>query len=149
VKRLTVVTVICAVGLVAPATVGAATKAYSGTFESSGTMGFDVKTKKGKRNVINFHFTALPLECDGGPNSSSGNVPEFKIKVSDGGSFDADLISTDPGAQAELNIDGKLKSGGKAQGTVRVHGQDVVVNDTSGGPRQPCDSGKTKWTAES
>jgi hypothetical protein len=149
VKKFTAIALVCAVGLVAPATVGAATKSYSGTFEVSGTMGFDVKTKKGKRKVINFSFSSLPLECDGGPNTTSGSVPDFKIKVSDGGSFDADLISKDPGAEAELNINGKLKSGGKAQGTVRVHGQNVGVNDQSGGARQPCDSGKTKWTAES
>ena len=147
-KRLTVVTVICAVGLIAPATVGAATRSYSGAFEVSGTVGFDVKTKRGKKKVINFSFSQLPVECDGGPNTSSGNVPEFKIKVNDSGKFDADLVSTDPGAEAELNIDGKLKSGGKAEGTVRLHGQDVIVNNTSGGARQPCDSGKTEWTAE-
>jgi hypothetical protein len=145
-RRLTVVTVICAVGLVAPATVGAATRSYSGTFESSGTVGFDVRKKDGKRKVINFSFSNLPLECDGGPNSTSGSVPNFRIKVSKRGNFDADLVSTDPDAEAELNIDGKLKSGGNAEGTVRVHGEDVIVNNPQG-DRQPCDSGKTDWTA--
>ena len=148
-KKFLALAGVSAVALIAPGTVGAATKSYSGTFESSGTVGFDVKKKKGKRKVIKFRFDDLPVECDAGPNTASGNVPEFKIKVSDGGNFDADLVSETPGAEAELNIAGKLKSGGKAAGNLRLHGKDVIVDNTAGGETQPCDSDKTKWTAES
>src|SRR5690348_6467715 len=111
-KKFLALAGVAAIGVVAPATVGASTKEYAGSFETSGTIGFKVESKQGKKKVIRLRFASFPLDCDGGPNTATGNVPEFKIKVNDSGKFDADLISEGTGTKAELNIDGKLMGGG-------------------------------------
>ena len=134
---------VCVVGLVAPTTVGAATKSYNGTFEPGGTLSFKVKNTNNGKKVKAFTFVGFPVQCNSGPETTSGNL-SFAPKVKDK-KFEADAILGNPSnPQARLTLLGKLKGGGEAEGTMKVKGSKVPIDPSGSGN---CSSPKTDWTA--
>lgn len=140
-KKFAVAVLSAALMLSAPAAVGAGKKkAFAGSFKPAGTLQFDLKkTKKGKR-VVNFEWDAFPLECDGGPKTSSGNLT-FKVKVKKK-EFSATAVpNADPKA-AKLSLKGEFKGKRNAEGTMRLRGDKVPTDTTP----DRCDS-KHPWKA--
>ncbi len=130
--------------LIAPAAVGAAKKTYGGAFESSGELQFDLKKANKGKKILDFTFAGFPVQCDSGSQTTSGHLT-FAIKVKNN-KFEADAISTNPGSESKLNLTGKLKNGGQAEGTLKVHGANVLI-DNPPNTRDNCTSPKTDWTA--
>ena len=133
-----------AVGLVAPANAGTQTKDYNGTFEPGGTLSFTVKPTDNGKKVVKFKFFNFPVQCTTGPETTSGNL-KFAIKV-ENKAFEARAQSTSPGAESKLALTGKLKGGGQAVGTLKVKGENVLINDPPD-TREDCSSPHTDWTA--
>ncbi len=128
-----------------PAAVDAATKNYGGGFDPSGNLEFKLeKTNHGKK-IKGFKFFALPIQCDSGPNTVSGKIT-FDIKVEDN-KFEAVAKSDNPDSEAKLILDGKLKGGGNAKGTLKVKGDNVNVDNPVKRGSDSCASPKTEWTA--
>ncbi len=108
---------VCVVGLVAPTTVGAATKSYNGTFEPGGTLSFKVKNTNNGKKVKAFTFVGFPVQCNSGPETTSGNL-SFAPKVKDK-KFEADAILGNPS-----NPQARLTLVWEAQGRRRGRGHD-------------------------
>ena len=143
-KKFLTLAGVSAVALIAPATVGAATKSYNGTFVPGGTLSFDLKkTNKGKK-ILDYTFFGFPVQCKSGPETTSGHL-NFAVKVKHN-RFEANAQSNEPGAESKLTLIGKLKNGGQAEGTLKVQGKDVKIDDPPGA-RKNCSSPKTAWTA--
>lgn len=142
-RKLFALTGMIVVALIAPATVGAATKVYVGQFETSGEVQFKVvKTNNGKK-IKDFNWFQFPLNCEGDPNTSTNGL-SFAPKVQNS-KFEAVAIADDNGLDAKLKVTGTLKGSGKARGTLEIDGRKVPVdNDPS---PDKCSSPKTSWTA--
>ena len=142
-RKLLALAGVCVVGLVAPTTVGAATKSYNGTFEPGGTLSFKVKNTNNGKKVKAFTFLGFPVQCNSGSETTSGNL-SFAPKV-ENKKFEAHAIlgnSNNP--LAKLTLVGKLKGGGQAEGTMKVSGTNVPIDPSGSGN---CSSPKTDWTA--
>jgi hypothetical protein len=145
VKRFTAIAAVCAVGLVAPATVGAATKEYTGTIAGGGSVGFKIKSGQNGSKVKGFGFATFPVGCTGGPNTASGHVT-FAPKVKNR-KFEIHAVAGDPNhPDARLDVTGKLKSGGNVEGTIKVEGKNLEV-DNPPDSHANCESEKADWTA--
>lgn len=130
-----------------PASVGAATKEYTGTIDGGGTVNFKIKKTKNGSKVKDFQFATFPVDCTGGPNTASGHVtfsPKVKHKK-----FEIHAVAGNPqNPDARLDITGKLTSGGNAEGTIKVDGSNLEV-DTPPDSHDNCTSEKADWTASS
>jgi hypothetical protein len=109
-------------------------------------VGFDVKQSHGEKKVKNFQVQGLDFECDGGsPGQVGPTSVDDAFPVNDNGEFGGRSHATifpvfDPMAK----VTGKLKPGGKAVGTIRMHGK----LDPEGQPGIKCDTGTLGWKAE-
>lgn len=130
--------------LVAPAAVGAASKTYQGTFDPGGQLQFKLKPTNHGKKVVKYTFLGFPVQCDGGPETTSGFFT-FGVKVKNK-KFEAQAQSTNPGSESKVVLTGKFKRGGKAKGTMKVSGEHVGIDDPPG-TRDNCTSPKTDWTA--
>lgn len=133
-----------AIGLVTEANAGTRTKDYNGTFEPGGTLSFTVKPTDNGKKVVKFKFFLFPVQCDSGMNTTTGRIT-FGMKVRNK-EFHARAVN-DAGT-SELAVEGRLKGGGEAQGTLKVKGSGVNVDHPP--PRRgtdSCSSPKTDWTA--
>lgn len=140
-KKYAIASLATVVALVLPATVGAAAKTYSGTVEPGGTIQFKVKKTNNGKKVKPTLFLNVPADCTSGDETVSGNVP-VPGKVQ-GGEFQINAVVT--GFDSKLKITGEI-NGDSADGTIRVHGSEVLANGES--ERQQCDTGTVDWSAE-
>lgn len=136
---------VAAIALGAP-TAGAAGKSYDGTFEPGGTLAFKLeKTKTGKK-IFNYRFKSFPLQCSGGPNTTSGNLT-FAVRVKNNKFSTVAVAGNDPqNPAAKLSLAGTLKPNGNAKGTMKIEGSKV---DVDSGRRSACSSPRTDWSASS
>ena len=121
---------------------GQAKTKYAGAFNPSGTLSFVVKPTNNGKKVFRFAWQAFPLDCKGGPETSSNRL-NFAVRVKDK-RFHAEAVDDAANPRAFLTLDGKFEGGGTASGTMRIKGRRVPVD--SGG-RANCDSGKRGWSA--
>ena len=152
-KRVSLIAAVAAlcVGLVAPTAFSAtiSTKRYKGDIDVGGTVDFKVRKSKrpghpAVRKVISFKFSQLPVECDGGDNTSSGEIT-FKVRVRNG-KFNINGVQGSPqNPTASLRIHGELKGPRNASGTIRVRGSQTPV-DVGGSDN--CDSKTQDWSAK-
>lgn len=141
IKRLLIATLL-AVALISPGVAGAAIHKLRGPVDPSGRVRFEDQRKHGKATVFNFHFTAIPMTCDGVPHTTSGNTGDYVFKVEDN-DFGARLFN---GKGAILRIEGHLRHHLKrASGTIRVHGDNVPVDGDESA--NGCDTGTLDWKA--
>lgn len=139
-KRFLIPAVLTA-ALVLPAQAGAKTKHYVGAVAPSGSISFNVvtKKKKGKKTkpqVKGFSFSGIPVNCVDGPHTTHGFV-SFPVKLR-GGNFN--IVASSSVTGATLDVHGNL-----AAGTIHVAGN--VPIDPSG-QGTSCDSGVLSWTAQ-
>lgn len=146
-RKFVALLVVSAVGLAAPASMGATVKQYNGTFTPGGTLSFKLKkTNKGKK-VIDFTFSNFPVACSGGPNTTSGNLT-FPVKVKNNKFEAAGVAGNDPNnPRSRLDLTGEFKPGQKAEGTMKVRGPKVNVDNPPPRGTSDCSSPKTNWTA--
>ena len=138
-KRYALV-IVATVGLLAPTSASAARVKYSGTVDATPTASvkFTIKKRNGKKKIVNPSFQNVPAECsdangeyDGllsvdGNGSAKVRRKEFKYREN------VPFVYT-------FYFDGKLKAGGKAEGTLEFFG------DVQGGSY--CDTGEQAWSA--
>lgn len=137
-RLLLLLTLVAALAL--PVQAVAKTKSYSGAVTPSGTVGFKVKAKHGKKQVKNFRFDSIPVTCDSGTHTTYGNVT-FTVKLRKG-KFNISATSTATGAS--LDIHGNV-GGNSASGTLSVTGKVPIDAGPSDG--SSCSSGALSWTA--
>jgi hypothetical protein len=142
-KRLLIgIGVVAAIGL--PATASASSTDLAGNINPSGTISMTVKKKNGHTKVVKLIWHNLPVSCNSGDYTASGDSTGFVFKVNKQNEFGATL--TNQSQTATAKIAGKLKNHGtKATGTIRQQGQ--VLTDANG-TQAGCDSGKDDWSAE-
>jgi ABC-type sugar transport system substrate-binding protein len=143
-KRFAALAGVLVVGLVAPATVGAAAKTYVGVFESSGELGFKVKKTEHGKKIKEFDWFQFPLQCQSGPRTTTNGL-SFAPKVRDRRFEAVAIVGNQGNPKAELRLTGKLKSGGSAEGTLKIEGRDVPLDPEPTSDK--CSSPKTSWTA--
>jgi opacity protein-like surface antigen len=140
-KRILIPAVLTA-ALVLPAQAAAKSKHYVGAVGPSGSISFNVVTKKKKKGkkpkpqVKGFSFSGIPVNCVDGPHTTHGFV-SFPVKLR-GGNFNIVASSSVTGATLEIH-------GNLAAGTIHVAGN--VPIDPSG-QGTSCDSGVLSWTAQ-
>jgi opacity protein-like surface antigen len=139
-KRFLIPAVLAA-ALVLPAQAAAKSKHYVGVVGPSGSISFNVvtKKKKGKKTkpqVKGFSFSGIPVNCVDGPHTTHGFV-SFPVKLR-GGNFN--IVASSSVTGATLDVHGNL-----AAGTIHVAGN--VPIDPSG-QGTSCDSGVLSWTAQ-
>ena len=143
-KRLLVcLTLVIALAL--PAQASARQREYDGTVTPSGELGFKVKFKKGKKpKVKGFTFSDVPINCDGGPNTTFGKVTGgLKLKKK---RFGAQLTNEE--GTSNLHVAGTVSKKGSS-GTIRVFGA-VPLEDPPTDPPpigSNCETGVLDWTA--
>lgn len=142
-KRLLIgIGVVAAIGL--PATASASSTDLAGNIDPSGTITMTVKKGNNGTKVVKLIWHNLPVMCNSGNYTASGDTTGFAFKVNRQNEFGATL--TNAGHTATAKIEGKLKNHGtKATGTIRNQGQ--VLTD-SNGSQAGCDSGKRDWSAQ-
>jgi hypothetical protein len=135
------------------ASASAATTAYSGAFHGSGKLRFRALKTRHKDEIRGnskrgFSFTDFPLRtCAHGPNSEDGFIG-FPIKVRHGKFKAIGLKGNRQHPSAKLVLRGRFTHRRRqAQGTMRVSGSAVKVNDRANGAHDRCDSGVVHWTA--
>ena len=146
-KRFLIPAVLTA-ALLVPAQAAAKTKHYVGAVGPSGSISFNVVTKKKKKGkkgkkgkktkpqVKGFSFSGIPVNCVDGPHTTHGFV-SFPVKLR-GGNFN--IVASSSVTGATLDVHGNL-----AAGTIHVAGN--VPIDPSG-QGTSCDSGVLSWTAQ-
>jgi hypothetical protein len=140
-KRIALV--LALVGALAFASVAlAGTIAFTGKFETGGTVSFDFSgPPEGKEpaTVQNWAWTRFRIKCKNGKHRYSGTAEGVQVEVDPTRRFYLELIRKDGGGRAI--VDGRFKPDWqKAKGTFKVKGK------TSVGKR--CRSGKVEWTAK-
>ena len=139
--RKILIAAVLSVALVLPAQAAAKAKHYTGTVSPSGTIGFNVVTKKKKKGkkkpkpqVKGFNFAGVPVTCDEGAKTAHGFV-SFPVKLV-GGNFN---IVAESSTGARLEVHGNL-----ATGTISLTGN-VAIEPSGTGTN--CQSGVLSWTA--
>jgi hypothetical protein len=120
----------------------ASTRVYIGDVAPSGTVGFELKPKKGKngkKKVKDFTFLDVPIVCDEGDNEASGQIT-FKMKVKQK-KFEGEAAAD---AGGELQVAGTVRKRG-SEGNLRVSGSAPLDDGTTG---TNCDTGKLSWNAD-
>jgi hypothetical protein len=140
VRRIPLILIPLALAVCA-ATAWALTTSYSGDVGASGTLSFDVNAQNGHRSVVNVHFGHIPMKCDQGRFTTSGDTGTWKFPVKRG-SFGDTLYNSKGGA---LTFQGKLLAGGNAQGTIKLHGALPRDNRKKFGTH--CTTGRRQWAA--
>jgi hypothetical protein len=145
-RKLLALAGVTAVALVAPATVGAATKVYEGTVTPGGTVKFKLKTTENGKKVAGFRFSGVPAVCTSGAETVSGRIT-FADRV-ENNRFQFRAVAGNPqNPQAAAIVKGEI-SRNSAEGTIRVHGRKVLVDPPANGQRSECETGTLDWTAE-
>jgi hypothetical protein len=117
---------------------------YSGGIK--GTFGHNVgfsieRSASGHKRVTDFNVTNLPITCsDSGETTSTGgyNFPgPMRVRHHEfSGKGDWEVFALDPSGP----VAGKFKPGGKAAGTLKLHGE-------LAGPGTHCHTGPLEWKA--
>ena len=131
--------------LVLPAQASARQREYDGVITPSGELGFKVKFKKGEKpKVKGFTFFDVPINCDGGPNTTFGKVTGgLKVRKK---RFGAELTNDE--GTSHLQVAGTV-SKRASSGTIRVFGA-VPLEDPPTDPPvvgSNCETGVLNWTA--
>jgi hypothetical protein len=154
VKRFLISSIVAGLALAGPlfASAATSTRSFSGTIDPSGTVSFKLKKHNGTRTIPGaspskgFTFGSMPVDCDGGPDTTGG-VVTFTIPVKDTGKFTIKAVAGNPqNPSSALLVKGDFNNKyTKASGTIRVHGSNVLI---SGNNHDACDSGTLDWSAQ-
>jgi hypothetical protein len=143
VKRI----VVCAtliVALAVPTVAGAWTHVFDGKFDPSGTIELKIRKLHGRSKLTTVKFREVPISCDQGNETTSGNVLKQRVPV-EGGKFRLTARATSADDHSTLKLVGRLTHHGRrAKGTMRVHGAVVPLD---GGTHGRCDTGRLRWHA--
>ena len=144
-KRL-LVCLALVLALALPTQASAASREFAGEIAPSGTLTFKLKKKKKHRpKVKNFTFRQVPINCDGGPNTTFGRISGgLTVKRK---RFGIELIDEEAGT-SHLEVAGTV-SKGASSGTIRVFGAAPLENPSTDPPTRGsnCDTGVLNWTA--
>ncbi len=143
-RKLIAVVGVVSVAFAATTAVGGLNRSmYRGDFEETGRMSFTLERFQNGKRVINFSWKQFPLDCQGRARTSSGHL-EFSQKV-ERRRFSAEAVddADDPGSR--LSMAGRLVGQRNAQGTLRIRGKEVPLDN---GSVRNCESGTVGWTAE-
>ena len=107
-------------------------------------VAFSVDRSETHPSVFNIDASGLDYDCpEGSPGETAAASFDGIFRVHDdrtfGGRSDVTIGSTDPPGRFE----GRLKAGGTAAGTLRVHGE----LDPVGQPGVKCNTGVLRWKA--
>ncbi len=145
-KRIVIVTVLAALAVTASAW-AFATGDYTGEIKGDPDSGFSFNIRKtdAGRRVKSVVGAGMDYTCeDSSSGETSGTLLLKSFPVDEDGEFggrsDAVIFGFDPPAK----LTGKLKRGGRASGTIRVHGE----LDPKNNPKLSCDTGTLDWKAE-
>jgi hypothetical protein len=154
-RRLGTIVSLVIVAVLAVAAVAIAKKdpwagKYKGAGATGGTIKFHTETLVSKHKIYGLKFLKIPVNCSDGAepatDTSDGQVNTL-IKLK-GKTFHYTASASSPSLKSTLVFDGKLTHGrSKAEGTIRVYGDLVPVNNSTTISR-PCDSGVLDWTAD-
>ena len=107
-------------------------------------VAFNVDRSQSRPRVFNIDASGLAFDCpEGSPGETEAVFFDGIFRVhrdhTFGGKSDVTIGNTDPPGRFE----GKLKAGGKAAGTLRIHGE----LDPEGQPGVTCKTGVLGWKA--
>lgn len=147
-KRMLVLTGLVTIAVAASASaigVGEWNGDINGDPRPGSGIAFNVKKANSARKVTDVVANGLEYTCDDeSADETSGLELEKSFPVDENGEFggksSAVLLGFDPPAK----VTGRLKPGGEASGTIRVHG----VLDPKTHPGLKCDTGTLHWKAE-
>jgi hypothetical protein len=141
-KVLIVAVTALAIALIVPTLASAVSNRFMGSVTPLGDIGFKYVKKHHKRKVVNLSFDGIPMDCNDGSHTTSGDTGNFAFKVHNK-KFGDRLTN---GAGATLNIHGKFTNNyHHASGTIRVHGHNVPTDPS--GSAHGCDTGTDDWEA--
>ena len=141
-KKIAMFAVVGAVTL-APAVASAGGRSYDGAFATGGELHFKVVKSQDGKKVINYRFERFVLNCEGGPNTTTGDL-SFSVRVRDNKFSTRAVLGNPNSPRATLNLQGKLNPNG-AEGTMKIEGRKVPTD--TGPNSDACSSPKTAWTA--
>ena len=141
-KKTISICIVACVALLAPAAANASKKSYSGSVEPTGTLSFNLKSKKGNKSVVKLAWSNLPVDCAGETKASDGKLT-FKVPVKKNGFKAVAVLGDKDSPEARAVITGGFK-GKNAGGTIDISGSKVPTNDGNSGK---CSSGKLDWNA--
>lgn len=140
-RRLLILAVV-ALSLSLAATAAAGKSKYAGDIDPSGEIAFTLKKKNSKVAVLKLRWSALPVNCGGTADTTSGGL-SFAVPVVKK-AFKARAVLGKPSKpEAKARIDGKL-AGKKASGKITLEGSKLPLDSGGSGD---CRSGKLDWSA--
>jgi hypothetical protein len=145
------VVMVASMALTGPAL--ASTTNYSGTFSSSGKLGFKLlRNRTSAVRLSSLTFDKFPLTCDGGPNTETAMLdPTYKPLQPRFPELYFLAVYTKPHYAHPLSrlvLTGQVhQAGDKATGVMRIRGRKVPTDDPGNGSSDHCDSGFVRWSA--
>jgi len=148
-RRVAIYTVLAVLAVSAAAIALPAIHDFNGEIKGDPSPGSAFAFNTGKKGddkfVGNVQASGIDFECpEGSPGETPGVTLSKLFKVNHdgewGGRAEAFIGDSDPPARVE----GKIKPGGKATGTFRMHGE----LDPNGQPSVECKTGLLEWKAE-
>lgn len=134
-----------ALALVVPASAVSdeAASTATGTAKKAGAnVHFSFTIKNGEpQKVFNFGWDPVPMTCDEGNSTTSGNGFRGGKLNSHGRFHKTSEADNGGGSTGEVTIKGKFDGGHKWEGTLQSTG------DFNGGALTNCDTGKVDWKA--